>query len=48
MLEICFRLNVKCVSAYAFSIENFKRPPEEIDALMDLLEALLLEISEGG
>ena len=41
-------MNVKCVSAYAFSIENFKRSPEEVDALMDLAEEKLLEFCEQG
>ena len=41
-------MNVKCVSAYAFSIENFKRSPEEVDALMDLAENKLLELCQKG
>ncbi|TFK33857.1 Decaprenyl diphosphate synthase-like protein [Crucibulum laeve] len=48
MLEVCLRLNVKCVSAYAFSIENFKRSPEEVDALMGLAEEKLLELCQNG
>lgn len=48
MLEICLRLNVHCVSAYAFAIENFKRTPEEVDALMELAEQKLLELCEHG
>jgi len=48
MLEICLRLNVTCVSAYAFSIENFKRSPEEVDQLMGMAEEKLLEICEHG
>ena len=48
MLEVCLRLNVKCVSAYAFSIENFKRPEEEDSALMKLAEEKLTELSEHG
>ena len=48
MLEVCLRLNVKCVSAYAFSIENFKRPEEEVSALMKLAEEKLTELSEHG
>jgi len=48
MLEVCLRLNVKCVSAYAFSIENFKRPEEEVSALMKLAEEKLMELSEHG
>jgi ditrans,polycis-polyprenyl diphosphate synthase len=41
-------LGVPCVSVYAFSIENFKRPKQEVDALMDLMKKGLLEISQHG
>ncbi|KAI8055196.1 putative undecaprenyl diphosphate synthase-domain-containing protein [Syncephalis plumigaleata] len=36
ILECCLDLGVQTVSIYAFSIENFKRPPEEVGALMNL------------
>lgn len=42
------RLNVRCVSVYAFAIENFKRTPDEVDALMALAETKLLEICQHG
>lgn len=48
MLEICLRLGVKCVSAYAFSIENFKRSQEEVTTLMGMAEEKLLELCEHG
>jgi len=48
ILEICLRLGVKCVTVFAFSIENFKRSEEEVDALMELAESKLLELSEHG
>jgi len=48
VLDICFRLRVKCVTVYAFSIENFKRPKDEVDALMILLEEKLVEICQQG
>ena len=48
MLEVCLKLNIRCVSAYAFSIENFKRSPEEVNALMDLAEMKLLELCQHG
>ncbi|TFY79330.1 hypothetical protein EWM64_g4680 [Hericium alpestre] len=47
-LEICFRLKVKCVSAYVFSIDNFKRSPEEVDALMTLAEQSFSELIQYG
>ncbi len=37
-LEWCMQLGVKWVTVYAFSIENFKRSSEEVDALMLLAE----------
>ncbi|OBZ69140.1 Dehydrodolichyl diphosphate syntase complex subunit SPAC4D7.04c [Grifola frondosa] len=46
--KVCLRLNVRCVSAYAFAIENFKRSPEEVEALMALAEEKLLEIVGRG
>ncbi|KAH9945932.1 Di-trans-poly-cis-decaprenylcistransferase [Epithele typhae] len=48
MLEVCIKMKVRCVSAYAFSIENFKRSPGEVEALMDLAEQKLLEFCEQG
>ncbi|MGP1272976.1 MAG: polyprenyl diphosphate synthase [Phycisphaerales bacterium] len=33
------RCGVECVTLYSFSTENWKRPADEIDALMDLCEA---------
>ena len=42
------RLNIRCVSVYAFAIENFKRSPEEVDALMELAEDKLVEIAQQG
>jgi ditrans,polycis-polyprenyl diphosphate synthase len=36
------------VTAYAFAIDNFKRSPEEVDALMALAEEKLLEICQHG
>lgn len=42
------RLGVRCVSVYAFAIENFNRSPEEVDALMTLAEEKLTEISKHG
>ncbi|KAH9952031.1 Di-trans-poly-cis-decaprenylcistransferase [Amylocystis lapponica] len=48
VLEICMRLNIHCVSVYAFAIENFKRSPEEVEALMNLAQEKLLEICQHG
>ncbi|KAK8529727.1 hypothetical protein V6N13_102629 [Hibiscus sabdariffa] len=37
MLIHCSELGVKYVTAYAFSIDNFKRRPEEVECLVDLM-----------
>lgn len=33
----CSKIGIKTVTVYAFSTENWKRPKEEIDAIMELL-----------
>ncbi|WOH01762.1 hypothetical protein DCAR_0521147 [Daucus carota subsp. sativus] len=38
MLKYCYEFRVKYVTVYAFSIDNFKRRPEEVQAVMDLLQ----------
>ena len=48
VLEICMRLNIHCVTVYAFAIENFKRTPEEVNALMSLAEDRLVELAQHG
>ena len=39
----CERLGIKYVTFYAFSTDNWKRPKEEVDALMSLFMDYLLE-----
>lgn len=41
--DTCARLGIKYVTFYAFSTENWKRPQEEVDALMALFKDYLLE-----
>ncbi|KAL3835557.1 hypothetical protein ACJIZ3_010293 [Penstemon smallii] len=38
MLRYCYELNVKYVTIYAFSIDNFKRRPEEVQSTMNLMQ----------
>lgn len=45
LLTVCRALGVKTVSAYAFSIENFNRPQEEVDTLTSLLAEKLDEVA---
>ncbi|GBB85669.1 hypothetical protein RclHR1_12150004 [Rhizophagus clarus] len=47
VLDICLQLGVKVVTVYAFSIENFKRPKEEVDALMHLAKTKLIELCQS-
>lgn len=37
LLQWCWKLNIKVVTLYAFSTENFSRSESEVDALMSLL-----------
>jgi tritrans,polycis-undecaprenyl-diphosphate synthase [geranylgeranyl-diphosphate specific] len=37
LLRWCWKLNIKIVTLYAFSTENFNRSDEEVNTLMDLL-----------
>ncbi|KAH8979735.1 Di-trans-poly-cis-decaprenylcistransferase [Lactarius akahatsu] len=48
VLEISFALEIKFVSVYAFSIDNFKRPKEEVDGLMHLCKTDLLDLCTPG
>lgn len=48
VLEICLKMGVRCVSVYAFAIENFKRSEGEVAALMQLAETKLVEICQHG
>ncbi|RIA93268.1 Uncharacterized protein C4D7.04c [Glomus cerebriforme] len=47
VLDICLQLGIKAVTVYAFSIENFKRPKEEVDALMQLAKTKLIELCQS-
>lgn len=40
------KLGVKYVTVYAFSTENWRRPDDEVKALMDLFEKYLDEVSD--
>jgi len=41
ILDTCVRLNIKAVTLYAFSTENWKRPEDEVSGLMDMLKFYL-------
>ena len=42
----CKDIGLKCISFYAFSTENWRRPKEEVDALMDLFSDYLDDIHD--
>lgn len=46
VLSHCYELGVKYVTVYAFSIDNFKRRPEEVHSLMDLMLEKIEELLE--
>ncbi|QLL30565.1 hypothetical protein HG536_0A03830 [Torulaspora globosa] len=49
LLNLCYackRIGIKCVSAYAFSIENFNRPKEEVETLTNMFSAKLDEFCD--
>lgn len=41
VVEACVEIGVKYLTLYAFSTENWNRPKEEVDALMELLVATI-------
>lgn len=41
IVKACIELNIKILSVFAFSTENWKRPKEEVSILMDLLTKYL-------
>ncbi len=41
IVESCRTLNIPFLTLYAFSMENWARPPEEVNALMSLLKEFL-------
>src|SRR5450755_275888 len=41
IIESCARLKLPCLTLYAFSLENWRRPQAEVDFLMRLLREYL-------
>lgn len=46
-LEWCLDLDIKTITLYSFSTENFKRDPREVEELMKLFEKTLLDVLES-
>jgi undecaprenyl diphosphate synthase len=42
--QACARAGIKSLTLYSFSMENWKRPKDEVDALMDLYEEYLVSM----
>jgi len=47
VLNWCEELGIKELTLYAFSTENFDRPPEEREPLFDLIESKLYELADS-
>ena len=41
VIEACDKFGIECVTVYAFSTENWKRPKREVDSIMKLLDEYL-------
>lgn len=49
VVRYCFEMGIKVVTVYAFSTENWKRPKEEIDAIIKLLKDYIIDgINDGN
>jgi ditrans,polycis-polyprenyl diphosphate synthase len=48
VLEVCYKIGIKVVTVYAFSIENFKRSKYEVDGLMEMGMIRLVQLAEHG
>lgn len=46
IMDWCLDLNIKYVTVYAFSNENFSREKDEVDFLMDLCAASLYKVAD--
>lgn len=44
LLEWCLEINVKSITLYAFSTENFQRSPQEVNEIMRIAEKKLREV----
>lgn len=43
IIDTCARLEIKAVTLYAFSTENWKRPEDEVSGLMQMLKLYLIK-----
>ncbi|KAJ5959313.1 uncharacterized protein N7479_006463 [Penicillium vulpinum] len=47
IVDLCFDCGINTISLYAFSLENFHRPKEQVDILMKLLDGTLGEMGDN-
>jgi tritrans,polycis-undecaprenyl-diphosphate synthase [geranylgeranyl-diphosphate specific] len=47
LMDWCLELHVKSITLYAFSTENFSRPPKEVEEIMKLIEEKLRSIFDN-
>ncbi len=47
LLDWCIQLDFKFITLYAFSTENFRRPHEEVEELMKLIEEKMLSLLDN-
>ncbi|KAK8360186.1 hypothetical protein V6Z11_A04G147400 [Gossypium hirsutum] len=46
LIIYCYELGVKYITAYAFSIDNFRRKPSEVQKIMDLLKECMTVLAK--
>ena len=46
--EYCRKIGIRYMTVYAFSTENWKRPPEEVRAIMEILESYIDKYAGKG
>ncbi|KAL2007548.1 hypothetical protein VTN00DRAFT_8986 [Thermoascus crustaceus] len=48
VITMCYKCGVKVVTVYAFSLENFHRPKEQVDKIMELFKSRVSRYYEHG
>ncbi|PRT54148.1 Dehydrodolichyl diphosphate synthase complex subunit RER2 [Wickerhamiella sorbophila] len=48
ILDFCYQVGIHEVTVYAFSLENFRRPTAEVEALMEIARTRLRQICDRG
>ncbi|ODV90149.1 hypothetical protein CANCADRAFT_56760 [Tortispora caseinolytica NRRL Y-17796] len=48
LLDILYRIKIPMITVYAFSVENFHRPPHEVQAIMELVQRSVVQLCQLG